>query len=86
MRRGTWIDTLASVGSLSAIGVPMMLLSSAGTTLMWVLVMTLWLPIINYSRTYKDVAEQIATLRGVSVEEIGARTTATAREFFKFER
>jgi 4-amino-4-deoxy-L-arabinose transferase-like glycosyltransferase len=36
-------------------------LSSAGTTLMWVLVMTLWLPIINYSRTYKDVAEQIAS-------------------------
>jgi 4-amino-4-deoxy-L-arabinose transferase-like glycosyltransferase len=36
-------------------------LSSAGTTLMWVLLMTLWLPVVNYSRTYKDVAEQIAT-------------------------
>ncbi len=36
-------------------------LSSAGTTLMWVLLMTLWLPIINYSRTYRDVAQQIAT-------------------------
>jgi len=35
-------------------------LSSAGTTLMWVLLMTLWLPIINYSRTYRDVATQIA--------------------------
>lgn len=35
-------------------------LSSAGTTLMWVLLMTLWLPIINYSRTYRDVAAQIA--------------------------
>ncbi len=35
-------------------------LSSAGTTLMWVLLMTLWLPVVNYSRTYKDVAEQIA--------------------------
>jgi len=29
-------------------------------------------------------AEQIATLRGISVEEIGAATTATAREFFRF--
>lgn len=35
-------------------------LSSAGTTLMWVLLMTLWLPMINYSRTYRDVATQIA--------------------------
>ncbi|MCS6493365.1 glycosyltransferase family 39 protein [Burkholderia thailandensis] len=35
-------------------------LSSAGTTLMWVLLMTLWLPIVNYSRTYRDVAQQIA--------------------------
>lgn len=36
-------------------------LSSGGTTLMWVLLMTLWLPIVNYSRTYRDVATQIAT-------------------------
>ncbi|MEM5292847.1 glycosyltransferase family 39 protein [Burkholderia sp. JPY481] len=35
-------------------------LSSAGTTLMWVLLMTLWLPVVNYSRTYRDVAQQIA--------------------------
>ena len=35
-------------------------LSSAGTTLMWVLLMTLWLPMVNYSRTYRDVALQIA--------------------------
>ena len=35
-------------------------LSSAGTTLMWVLLMTLWLPMVNYSRTYRDVAQQIA--------------------------
>ena len=35
-------------------------LSSAGTTLMWVLLMTLWLPIVNYSRTYRDVGLQIA--------------------------
>ena len=36
-------------------------LTSGGTTLMWVLLMTLWLPVVNYSRTYKDVAEQIAS-------------------------
>jgi 4-amino-4-deoxy-L-arabinose transferase-like glycosyltransferase len=35
-------------------------LTSGGTTLMWVLLMTLWLPVVNYSRTYRDVATQIA--------------------------
>lgn len=35
-------------------------LSSGGTTLMWVLLMTLWLPVVNYGRTYRDVAAQIA--------------------------
>jgi len=34
----------------------------------------------------RTVAEQIAKLRGVSVEEIAARTTATARAFFNFAR
>jgi TatD DNase family protein len=34
----------------------------------------------------RNVAEHIAKLRGVSVEEIAARTTATARGFFKFQR
>jgi TatD DNase family protein len=34
----------------------------------------------------RKVAEQIALLRGVPVEEIAARTTQTARGFFKFER
>jgi TatD DNase family protein len=34
----------------------------------------------------RRVAEQIAQLRGVSVEEIAARTTETAREFFRFGR
>jgi TatD DNase family protein len=34
----------------------------------------------------RRVAEQIAQLRGVSLEEIAARTTETAREFFKFTR
>jgi TatD DNase family protein len=34
----------------------------------------------------RNVAEQIAKLRGVSVEEISSRTTATARGFFRFGR
>ena len=34
----------------------------------------------------RRVAEQIAQLRGVAPEEIAARTTKTAREFFKFAR
>ena len=34
----------------------------------------------------RRVAEEIAQLRGVSLEEIAARTTETARKFFKFGR
>jgi len=34
----------------------------------------------------RRVAEQIAQLRGISVEKIAARTTETAREFFRFKR
>jgi len=34
----------------------------------------------------RRVAEQIAQLRGVALEEIAARTTETARKFFKFGR
>ncbi|WP_454764291.1 ArnT family glycosyltransferase [Cupriavidus campinensis] len=32
-------------------------ISAAGTTLMWVIAMTLWLPAINYGKTYRDVAQ-----------------------------
>jgi 4-amino-4-deoxy-L-arabinose transferase-like glycosyltransferase len=32
-------------------------ISAAGTTLMWVLAMTLWLSPINYGKTYRDVAQ-----------------------------
>jgi len=34
----------------------------------------------------RRVADKIADLRGVTVEEIAARTTQTAREFFRFQR
>ncbi|CAG9181866.1 glycosyltransferase family 39 protein [Cupriavidus respiraculi] len=32
-------------------------ISAAGTTLMWVMAMTLWLPSINYGKTYRDVVQ-----------------------------
>jgi len=35
-------------------------ISAAGTTLMWVMAMTLWLPSINYGKTYRDVVEAAA--------------------------
>lgn len=35
-------------------------LSSAGTTLMWVLLMTLWLPLVDYGRSYRQVAQQLS--------------------------
>lgn len=35
-------------------------ISAAGTTLMWVIAMTLWLPSINYGKTYRDVAQAAA--------------------------
>ncbi len=35
-------------------------LSSGGVILCWVLLMTLWLPLINYSKSYAGVAHQIA--------------------------
>lgn len=33
-----------------------LIISSSGTILMWVLLMTLWLPTINYAKTYQPVA------------------------------
>jgi len=35
-------------------------ISAAGTTLMWVLLMTLWLPTIDYAKTYRHVAHRFA--------------------------
>ncbi|MHA6845680.1 ArnT family glycosyltransferase [Ralstonia syzygii] len=35
-------------------------ISAAGTTLLWVLMMTLWLPTINYAKTYREVAQSAA--------------------------
>jgi 4-amino-4-deoxy-L-arabinose transferase-like glycosyltransferase len=37
-----------------------LVISASGTTLMWVLLMTLWLPTINYAKTYEPVAKHFA--------------------------
>ena len=34
-------------------------ISASGTTLTWVLLMTLWLPTINYAKTYRNVANRL---------------------------
>lgn len=36
-------------------------LSAAGTSLIWILLMTLWLPLINYSRSYRMVCKTLHT-------------------------
>jgi 4-amino-4-deoxy-L-arabinose transferase-like glycosyltransferase len=38
-----------------------MVLSTGGTTLVWLLLMTLWLPWINHGKTYKYVADHLHT-------------------------
>ncbi len=37
-----------------------LIISASGTTLMWVLLMTLWLPTINYAKTYRQVAARLS--------------------------
>ena len=36
-----------------------LIISASGTTLMWVLLMTLWLPTINYAKTYRQVSARL---------------------------
>ena len=36
-----------------------MVLSASGTTLMWLLLMTLWLPYLNYAKTYQGIGNSI---------------------------
>ncbi|WP_114689535.1 ArnT family glycosyltransferase [Polynucleobacter necessarius] len=36
-----------------------LIISASGTTLMWVLLMTLWLPTINYAKTYRHVSARL---------------------------
>ena len=37
-----------------------LIISASGTTLMWVLLMSLWLPTINYAKTYRQVSARLA--------------------------
>jgi len=37
-----------------------LIISASGTTLMWVLLMTLWLPTINYAKTYRYVSARLS--------------------------
>ena len=37
-----------------------LIISASGTTLMWVLLMTLWLPTINFAKTYRPVSARLA--------------------------
>lgn len=39
-----------------------LIISASGTTLMWVLLMTLWLPTINYAKTYRNVASGLSQI------------------------
>lgn len=39
-----------------------LIISASGTTLMWVLLMTLWLPTINYAKTYRDVSDRLVQI------------------------
>lgn len=39
-----------------------LIISASGTTLMWVLLMTLWLPTINYAKTYRQVSARLVNV------------------------
>ena len=39
-----------------------LIISASGTTLMWVLLMTLWLPTINYAKTYRYVSDRLVQI------------------------
>lgn len=41
-----------------------LVLPAAGTTLCWLLLMTLWLPLLNYGRSYAPLVQKIQTLTG----------------------
>ncbi len=43
-----------------------LIISASGTTLMWVLLMTLWLPTINYAKTYRHVSARLSQVMPAS--------------------
>jgi hypothetical protein len=57
-------------------------LSTGGSVLCWVLLMTLWLPWLNYRQSYANVAEQISanlpsTYRCVEAQDLGPAQRAS---------
>jgi 4-amino-4-deoxy-L-arabinose transferase-like glycosyltransferase len=63
-------------------------ISAAGTTLTWVLLMTLWLPTINYAKTYRFVAERLVqaapkNARCIDTSNIGSAQLASFSYFTK---
>ena len=59
-------------------------LSSGGLILLWVLLMTLFLPDLNYARSYASVARQIATLLPPEVDCIDTNVGAAQRASFAY--
>lgn len=62
------------------------IIPAAGTTIVWLLLMTLWLPNINYAKTYRDVANAISRVvpkgyRCIYPSEIGMPQLASFAYF-----
>ena len=56
-----------------------LVLPAGGATLCWLLLMTLWLPLLDYARSYAPMARQVAKLIGpVACTEIYGLTSAQA--------
>ncbi len=56
-----------------------MVLSAGGTTLVWLLLMTLWLPYINYGKTYQNVAKSLALAIGENTDCVATRNLGLAQ-------
>ncbi|GAA4026212.1 glycosyltransferase [Actimicrobium antarcticum] len=59
-------------------------LSTAGVILCWLLLMTLWLPWINYGKSYAGVAQQIALKLPGSTECVDSNVGPTQRASFAY--
>jgi len=67
-----------------------LIISAAGTTLMWVLLMTLWLPTINYAKTYRYVSDRLETIIAntpgcIDTTNLGPAQLASFSYFTKLE-
>ena len=65
-----------------------LIISASGTTLMWVLLMSLWLPTINYAKTYRHVSARLvqvipADSGCIDTSNLGAAQLASFEYFSK---